>query len=498
VQYAGVTFSNDGHYIYYVIRNQERGQLRKITLTGGDSAFVADDIDGPVATNPGGDELAFRRDTKKLAYVVLTAGRFGAEEQLTSGDTDLVDRRVAWARRTNRIAIFKYPRPGASGMTLELLDPKSRKPDRAITIPAWRGVSQAAWLSNGHDLIVSAETQEETQETMQLRTVSSLNGSVRNVTSDSYGYHGASISADGTRLVTVRWDRQTRFWISPSTNLDNGGPIKAADSGLYSSLAWTGDGRLITAANRGEGTNVWLVDPQSGALKKLIAGNSAPRDPVWLPREQAVAYAAEKNGIWQSNSRDGSTRLLTRAPGYVESLACAPDGTSIYYAVWETQEVSVWVLPLGGAVNGPRRLLHNARHPVLSPDGKYIAVEQSDDLAERGWRTSVYRLPDMQLVATPHIPVGSRTRWHPDGTALTYIVTDSDGTSNIWAQPLNIGPPRRLTSFREDQIFDYNWSFDGQRLACLRGTTVSDAFLLTHQKSLLGKLNAWLSLNSLR
>ena len=126
-------------------------------------------------------------------------------------------------------------------------------------------------------------------------------------------------------------------------------------------------------------------------------------------------------------------------------------------------------------------------------------MERSDDTAEGGWQTALYSFDDMQpLGAVPHIPAGSRLRWQPDGTALTYIVTDSDGTSNIWSQPLQGDAPRRLTSFREDQIFDYTWSPDGKQLVCLRGTTISDAFLLTRKRSMLGRLIAWIDPSSFR
>jgi Tol biopolymer transport system component len=498
ILYTGITFSNDGRYVYYVTRSQERGQLRRIALPGGDSAFVADDVDGPVAMGPREGAMAFRRDVNKLAYVVLMDSKPG-EERLTAGDADGLDNRISWSARTNRIAIFKYPPAGGTGMRLALLNPDTLKTGPDLRIPAWRGVSQSVWMDNGHDLIVATETQDEAEDSMQLRAISTLNGRTRNVTADSYAYHGASISADGNKLVTVRWDRQTRFWVIPSANLNEGGPIRAADSGLYSSVSWTDDNKLITQANRGEGTNIWLVDPDNGRLQKLTSGVFIPRDPVWLRHGRAIIYAADRNGLWQTDAGDGATHLLTRAPGYIESPSCTPDGRLIVYTVWEPHEPSVWAQPPAGGAQGARLLLHNARHPIISPDGRNLVVERSSDTAEGGWQAALYSFDDMQFVRSiPHIPAGSRLRWQPDGSALTYIVTDSDGTSNIWSQPLAGGAPRRLTSFREDQIFDYAWSADGNQLVCLRGTTVSDAFLLTRKRSMLGRLIAWINPNSMR
>src|SRR5262249_11830511 len=62
--------------------------------------------------------------------------------------------------------------------------------------------------------------------------------------------------------------------------------------------------------------------------------------------------------------------------------------------------------------------------------------------------------------------------WTADGQALTYV--DSlNGYSNIWSQPLDGSPPKRLTDFKGDQTLSFDWSPDGKRLALLRGVVVS-------------------------
>jgi Tol biopolymer transport system component len=75
---------------------------------------------------------------------------------------------------------------------------------------------------------------------------------------------------------------------------------------------------------------------------------------------------------------------------------------------------------------------------------------------------------------------GPRIRWAPDGEALTYIVTKA-GVSNIWAQPLSDGPPQQLTHFKEEQIFSFDWSPQGD-LVLSRGSVTSDAVLIRNLK----------------
>ena len=68
-------------------------------------------------------------------------------------------------------------------------------------------------------------------------------------------------------------------------------------------------------------------------------------------------------------------------------------------------------------------------------------------------------------------------RWTPDGRALTFIDTVG-GVSNIWSLPLDGGPPKQLTAFKDDQIFWFDYSRDGRQLALSRGKQTSDVVLI--------------------
>jgi Tol biopolymer transport system component len=61
---------------------------------------------------------------------------------------------------------------------------------------------------------------------------------------------------------------------------------------------------------------------------------------------------------------------------------------------------------------------------------------------------------------------------------VLYIDT-RDGVSNIWSQPLDGGSPKRITDFKTDRIFSFDWSKDGKQLALSRGTQTSDVVFLT-------------------
>jgi dipeptidyl aminopeptidase/acylaminoacyl peptidase len=66
-----------------------------------------------------------------------------------------------------------------------------------------------------------------------------------------------------------------------------------------------------------------------------------------------------------------------------------------------------------------------------------------------------------------------RFTWTPDAQAIAYV-SDRNGFTNIWIQPLDGGAPRQLTDFKSDRIFSFDWSRDGKQLACARGIVTSN------------------------
>jgi Tol biopolymer transport system component len=72
-------------------------------------------------------------------------------------------------------------------------------------------------------------------------------------------------------------------------------------------------------------------------------------------------------------------------------------------------------------------------------------------------------------------------RWTPDGQALTYSVHEGN-VSNIWTQALAGGPPRQLTSFTTDRIWDFDWAPDN-RLILARGPRTQDLVLISNSES---------------
>ena len=70
----------------------------------------------------------------------------------------------------------------------------------------------------------------------------------------------------------------------------------------------------------------------------------------------------------------------------------------------------------------------------------------------------------------------------PDGQAVISTVRDGS-TENLWRQPLDGSPPRRITNFQADIIEFFEFSPDGKTLGVMRTHNESDVVLLQDSKA---------------
>jgi WD40 repeat protein len=120
---------------------------------------------------------------------------------------------------------------------------------------------------------------------------------------------------------------------------------------------------------------------------------------------------------------------------------------------------------------------------TISSDGKMLAYPYEEFTPTPKMKLAIIPVeggPPINILDAPGGVYGfGSPLWSPDGKSLEYVL-DQNGSSNIWEQPLQGGPPRQLTTFSSGRIFDFNWSRDGKRLLLARGEVSSDVVLLSH------------------
>jgi TolB protein len=160
------------------------------------------------------------------------------------------------------------------------------------------------------------------------------------------------------------------------------------------------------------------------------------------------------------------------------------DGKWVVYVSSRSGKETLWRVPINGGEPTQLTQKHGVA-PSISPDGKLVAFQSYDDQA---YKTRVAIMPfeggeptKILDISPARTPLGGPTSlcWAPDGQAITYVDT-RNGVSNIWSQPLSVGPPKQLTHFNSDQIFWFAQSRDGKQLALSRGNQTSDVVLISN------------------
>jgi Tol biopolymer transport system component len=72
-------------------------------------------------------------------------------------------------------------------------------------------------------------------------------------------------------------------------------------------------------------------------------------------------------------------------------------------------------------------------------------------------------------------------RFTRDGKSVAYSIQEN-GVDNIWVQPVDGSPGRKITNFNADQIAQFDWSPDGKSLGIVRVHTDSDVVMLQEAK----------------
>jgi TolB protein len=280
----------------------------------------------------------------------------------------------------------------------------------------------------------------------------------------------------------VRSDRLVNIWIAPNGDLSR---IKQITSGAgrqdgLGVLVWTPDGKIVYLSNAGGAPHVWMMEADGTGQKQLSFNNVANMHPAVSPDGKHIVWIASPKGvrnIWRMDSDGGNPKQLTNGDGEWNPKY-SPDGKWLVYG---TMGNLLWKVPVDGGspvqLTGGRSWL-----PSISPDGKMIAFNLLDDAIGQ-WKIAIMPFAGGPPIKVLDILGGNyrRINWTPDSRAVAFPIY-RDGVSNIWAQPLEGGPPRQLTHFRDGLIFDFAWSRDGKQLALSRGLINSDVMLIKNFK----------------
>jgi len=486
--YLGLTFSQDGNYIYYV-RYEKGGPisaLYRVSLLGGDATKLIDDVDGPVTQSPDGKQLAFVRysqSQRENALMIANADGSNQRKLVTRKFAELIiDSNPAWSPDGKIIVTGVEDTSGHGQDPCGLAEVQVEGGAiKEIGSQRWGAIDQIAWLADGSGFLMSAADQS-TGWFYQIWFVSYPGGKARKVTNDPNNYMGTHLSRDSSVLLTMQSDWHSNIWIARNGDSSRAAQITAGKYDGVGGVAWASGGKIVYGTRDWD---IWIMEENGSNQRLLTIDEHNNRHPAVSPDGRYIFFESWRNGdnsIWRINTDGSGVKLITHG-AWDEWPSCSPDGKWVFYASWPSDKQEVWKVGSDGGESVPwaGRL---SEHPAISPDGKRVAGLYWDDSNMRDV-LNVFPFnggePEKAFGMPPARYVSGRISWTPDGQALTYSVTQP-GASNIWLQPLAGGPARQLTNFSTDRIWGFDWTPDN-RLILARGPVNQDLVLISNRNN---------------
>ena len=254
------------------------------------------------------------------------------------------------------------------------------------------------------------------------------------------------------------------------------------------------DREIVYLSDSGGHGNLWITDTTTGASRQLTYEQDPDvilGVPVWSPDGRHIAFYATRDGVggnWLVNPDGGDPRELIRAGGWA---TWSSDGRWMYYNENTQGSAAIGALKKVQPEGGPSIAVRDDKgnRPAIAPDGStlYFVVERAAVSGGSDYEIRVASPENGPSRVLAQIPARRIPLWQlvhpvlsPDGKWLALPLTDGFAT-NIWALPTSGGPLRQLTDFGRRPTYiarRVSWSADGKAVFAAVGEGDADVVLL--------------------
>jgi Tol biopolymer transport system component/DNA-binding winged helix-turn-helix (wHTH) protein len=472
------TFGPDSTQVYYTVNNvpdaSQNGSF-KISILGGTPERVSEE---PIAFmfSPDGERIVFTRSTNGQLQIVTARPDFSEQRSITAFGDEIRLWNMNWSPdgRTVLCALRKQTPDRIVHYVVAV--PVDGSPSQIIVPEMEKQITSAYWLPDMKSLLVCLR--EVNAETRQLWQYFPANKEFRRVTNDNNSYKGLTLSQDGRSVITLTENFFGSIWVAEGEKYDFQ-PI-ASGTMDFDKVGWTADGRMVYSATENGAETIAVVNADSTPGRKLTTGNDGVR---LYPRVSAdgrsVLFASSRSGVrqlWRTDLEGRNFVQVTHALDMqiFDGKLLSDDQTVVF---------------LGEQPGGISRLYRQARDGTvtplgeesvdrwdISPDEKFVAYSTTDKLTQKT-QIVVRSLADRSVAKTFDLQPFSQLRWTRDNTALTFDAVNG-AARELFLQPITGGVPKLLARFPAEQIISFDWSFNGKRLAIVRGKQLRDAVLI--------------------
>lgn len=181
-------------------------------------------------------------------------------------------------------------------------------------------------------------------------------------------------SPDGKAILSSDADDKLRLWDTVTGKNRLTLPMNAA---VDEAFAYSPDGESI--ASGGPDSIILMRDAKTGEQKITLTGHTHPvHTVVYTPDSKTLASGGRDNSIhvWDANTGENKA-TLTGHTSAVETLAVSPDGLTLASGSYDGT-IQFWDLKTGQHKSTIRHA-QDSRHAKLSPDGKTLLTDRSDE-----------------------------------------------------------------------------------------------------------------------
>jgi Tol biopolymer transport system component/predicted Ser/Thr protein kinase len=440
--------------------------------------------------SPGGDSLlcgyidAFRILHVKTAEERKFEGKFFQD----AGFTWVFD--ADWSPRGDRIILAGTGK--GESIVLALLTPDGSAVKTVLQGP--EPLTSPRWNPTG-DAVYCVRTKENNPELLKA-AIDPQSGAVTEtkVLLSGLPLGGTfGVSRDGKKLAYSRVHRLSQVWLA---DIQAGGAkpeikTRQLTSGTqeYGYPAISPDGKwVVVPAGSGSKTNLYLLPAEGGAPQQLTFLEGRNGAPQWSPDGKQIAFGSTSSGrpvvmtvpVSGGQPQVRSHRPLSRNYG----ISWSADGSRILYQLVGDRSFGVIDLASGKETD----LVANESvgwisAPVVSPDGKKVAVYWNRSGAPGQWSPGVWiisledqsqRLLVKEDPKTSNIPLC----WSADGKSLYYGQRDDEKREmhKVFIVAAASGAPR-LYAELPLKTTDLQMTPDGKRFVCRVSEVESDIWL---------------------
>jgi len=480
VSFAGLTFSQDGNYIYFV-RSDKRTQLYNylyiMPVLGGTPRQLIRDIDTPVSFSPDGKQFVFMRGVPNATAVELrmasadgTGDRLLAQLPAIPLTVSMLG--ASWSPDGKKIAVSILETGKQIHWVLDMIQVADGSVRPLYTATEFLG--RPVWLSEGDSLLVPISLGKQNRN--QIWEISYPEGERRRFTNDLSNYGGRlDLTRDRNTLVALDQKQISHVWIAPGGKSEAATQITSGEA--LDQEVYPGPGNKLLI--RSEDSDLVSINAD-GSQRTVLAPEVRNYWAHSACGDRYLLFDSYNGGTAQLMRSDLDGSNLTKLADKVGESDCSPDGKWLVYRANVQSVDRIYRLPIEGGTPTELAIAPGGGDSLISPDGKFIAYSYEEGSP----------VPELKIAVIPaeggsplHVfqsQAGAASfRWSPDGKALQYALTRS-GAGNIWEQPLSGGDPHQFTHFTSGLIFDFSWSRDGKQLLLSRGDRTSDVVMISN------------------